>query len=115
MFVARTFHNGVAHFSPWSRIAATALSHMTEHLYVGIITVILPAMATTLGLSMAEAGLLVSARSLVAGLSNLPAGLVAELTNRRSLVLGLCLVVLGSASLLMSFTANFFSLVLLMA
>jgi len=101
--------------SVWGRLATTAVAHMTEHLYVGIITVVLPVMATALGLSMAQAGLLVSARSLVAGLSNMPSGLLADMINRRSLLLGLSLVVIGLSSFLMSFAPDFWTLLLLMA
>lgn len=99
----------------WGRLATTSVAHMTEHLYVGIITVVLPVMATALGLNMAEAGLLVSARSLVAGLSNFPSGLLADLINRRSLLLGLSLILIGLSSFLMSFAANFWTLLFLMA
>ena len=112
---ARSLQTILIHFSPWSRLAVTALSHTVEHLYVGIITVVLPAMATALGLTMAQAGLLVSARSLVAGISNIPAGLLADLTSRRSLILGLSLLLLGLSSFLMSFASNFWTLILLMA
>jgi MFS family permease len=88
---------------------------MAEHLYVGVITVVLPLIAASLGLSMARAGLLVSARYLVAGASNMPSGLLADLTQRRSLLLGLCLVCIGLSSLLMSFAPGFPALVVFMA
>lgn len=55
----------------WGRLATTSVAHLTEHLYVGINTVVLPVMATALGMSMAQAGFLISARSLVAGLLNI--------------------------------------------
>lgn len=98
----------------WSRLATTCVAHMTEHLYVGIFTVVLPVMATALGMSMAQAGFLVSIRSLVAGLSNLPSGLLADLIHRRSLLLGLALFLLGSSSLLMSFAPNYWMLLAFM-
>jgi MFS transporter, FSR family, fosmidomycin resistance protein len=99
----------------WGRLAITAAAHTVEHLYVGIIAVVLPVMATSLGLTMSQAGLLVSARSLVAGLSNIPSGLLADLLNRRSIVLGLCLILLGLSSLLMSFAHDFWVLLAFMA
>jgi MFS family permease len=101
--------------STWNRLITTAFAHMTEHLYVGIITVVLPVMATSLGLNMAQAGLLVSARSLVAGLSNVPSGLLADMANKRSLLLGLSLIVVGLSSFLMSFAPDFWTLLALMA
>jgi MFS family permease len=88
---------------------------MTEHLYVGIITVVLPVIATALGLSMAQVGFLVSARSLVAGISNIPSGLLADSTGRRSALLGLCLILIGLSSFLMSFALDFWTLLSLMA
>lgn len=99
----------------WGRLATTSVAHLTEHLYVGINTVVLPVMASALGMSMAQAGFLVSARSLAAGLSNLPSGLLADLINRRSLLLGLCLILLGLSSLLMSFAPDYWVLLSFMA
>lgn len=88
---------------------------MTEHLYLGIVTVVLPVMAASLGLNMAQAGLLVSARSLVAALSNIPSGLLADGIRQRGLLLGLSLIAIGMSSLLMSFAVDFGSLLLFMA
>lgn len=101
--------------SSWGRLATTAAAHMTEHLYIGIVTVALPVIASAMGLSMAQAGSLVSTRYLVAGLVNLPSGFLADLTKRRSILLGLSLVFLGLASLLMSFAPSFWPLLLFMA
>lgn len=101
--------------SIWGRLATTAAAHMTEHLYIGIVTVALPVIASAMGLSMAQAGSLVSTRYLVAGLANLPSGFLADLVKRRSILLGLSLVFLGLASLLMSFAPSFWPLLLFMA
>lgn len=101
--------------SIWGRLATTAAAHMTEHLYIGIVTVALPVIASAMGLSMAQAGSLVSTRYLVAGLVNLPSGFLADLVKRRSILLGLSLVFLGLASLLMSFAPSFWPLLLFMA
>jgi MFS family permease len=103
------------HVSTWGRLAATSVAHMTEHLYVGVTTIVLPAIASALGLSMSQVGLLVSARYLVAGLSNIPSGLLADLIDRRSLLLGLSLVALGLSSFLMSLASDFWMLLVLMA
>ena len=99
----------------WTRLGATAVAHMTEHLYVGVITVALPVIASAMGLSMAQIGSLVSTRSLVAGIVNLPSGFLADAIRRRTVLLGVCLVFLGLASLLMSFAQNFWSLMVFMA
>ena len=47
----------------WTRLGATAVAHMTEHLYVGVITVALPVIGSAMGLSMAQIGSLVSTLS----------------------------------------------------
>lgn len=52
--IAQTF---AVQASTWGRLTTTSLAHMTEHLYVGVITVVLPVMAPALGLSMAQVGL----------------------------------------------------------
>ncbi len=99
----------------WGCLVTTSVAHMAEHLYVGIITVVLPLIATSLGLSNTQAGSLVSVRYLVAGFSNIPSGLIADLTGRRSIILGLCLVLLGASSMLMSFAPDFWTLLIFMA
>ena len=99
----------------WTRLATTAAAHMTEHLYVGIITVALPVIGSAMGLSLAQIGSLVSARSLVGGIVNLPSGFLADVIRRRTVLLGLCLVLLGLASLLMSFAESFWPLLVFMA
>jgi MFS family permease len=99
----------------WVRLTTTSVAHMTEHLYVGIITVALPVIAATMGLTMAQTGSLVSTRSLVAGVVNLPSGFLADAIRRRTVLLGLCLAFMGLASLLMSFATSFWPLLVFMA
>src|ERR1043166_2877933 len=99
----------------WTRLWATSLAHMTEHLYVGVTTVALPVIASAMGFSMPHVDVLVSSRSLVAGIVNLPAGLLADLLRRRTILLGVSLVFLGFASLLMSFAQSFWPLLVFMA
>src|SRR5438552_5737454 len=99
----------------WTRLGATSVAHMTEHLYVGVTTVALPVIASAMGFSMAQVGSLVSTRSLVAGIMNLPAGLLADMIRRRTILLGVCLIFLGFASLLMSFAPSFWPLLIFMA
>lgn len=96
----------------WGRLATTCVAHFTEHIYVGIIAVVLPVMSASLGLNTAQAGFVVGVRSLVAGASNIPSGLLADLNGRRSVFLGICLILLGLGSFLMSFSMGFGSLVL---
>jgi FSR family fosmidomycin resistance protein-like MFS transporter len=99
----------------WNRLGTTAVAHLTEHLYIGVTTVVLPVIAAAMGFSMAQAGSLVSARYLVAGICNIPSGFLADVLKRRSTLLGLCLVFLGLGSLLMSFAESFWALFIFMA
>ena len=106
---------GIALRAPgWTRLAATSVAHMTEHVYIGVQTVALPVIAGAMGFSMAQAGLLVSTRYLVAGLTNLPSGFLADATKRRSTLLGCCLMFLGLGSLLMSFAPSYWPLLVFM-
>ena len=73
----------------WGRLAANSTAHMVEHLFNAVIAVILPLITTSLGLSLAQAGALASARTLMAGAASFPSGFVADLANRRNLFLGL--------------------------
>src|SRR5262247_874287 len=99
----------------WSRLVTTAIAHTTEHLYIGVVTVALPVIAAAMGLGMAQAGSLVSVRYLVAGITNIPSGFLADLMPRRSSLLGLCLILLGLGSLLMSFALSYWPLLVFMA
>jgi len=101
--------------APWGRLAANAVAHMTEHLFNGITAVILPLITTSLGLSLAQAGALVSARSLVAGLTSFPSGFFADLAKRRQLWLALCLALLGVASFGLGVSSSFPLLLVFMA
>jgi len=98
----------------WTRLAATSVAHLTEHVYIGVQTVALPVIAAAMGFSMTQAGLLVSTRYFVAGLTNLPSGFLADATKRRSTLLGLCLALLGLGSLLMSFAPTYWPLLIFM-
>src|SRR5258705_2966503 len=78
-------------FAAWGRLAANSAAHMTEHLFNGVIVVVLPIITTSLGLSLAQAGALASARTLLAGVGSFPSGFLADLGGRRNLLLGLCI------------------------
>ncbi|MGH7844444.1 MAG: MFS transporter [Candidatus Binatia bacterium] len=101
--------------SAWGRLAANCTAHMVEHLFNGVISVILPLITTSLGLSLAQAGALASARTLMAGAASFPSGLLADLASRRNLLLGLCLGMLGLACLGLSAASSFAALLIFMA
>ncbi|MEX0803214.1 MAG: MFS transporter [Candidatus Binatia bacterium] len=100
--------------SHWGRLAANASAHMTEHLFNGVIAVILPLITSALGLSLAQAGMLASARTLMAGMASFPSGFFADLASRRNLLLGLCIGMIGLASLGLSAVTSFPLLMLFM-
>src|SRR5262245_46889129 len=99
----------------WGRLAANSTAHMTEHLFNAVIAVILPIMTTALGLNLAQAGALASARTFMAGLASFPSGLLADLARRRSLLVGLCIFLIGLGTLGLSVSSSFPLLMIFMA
>jgi FSR family fosmidomycin resistance protein-like MFS transporter len=91
----------------WGRLAANSAAHMCEHLFNGVIAVILPLMTASLGLSLAQAGALASARTLLAGVASFPSGFFADQARRRNLLLGLCIALIGLACLGLSASSSF--------
>jgi FSR family fosmidomycin resistance protein-like MFS transporter len=102
-------------FAAWGRLAANSAAHMTEHLFNGVIVVVLPIITTSLGLSLAQAGALASARTLLAGIGSFPSGFLADLAGRRNLLLGLCISLIGFATFGLSVSSNFAILMVYMA
>lgn len=98
----------------WGRLAANSTAHMTEHLFNAVIAVILPIITTTLGLSLAQAGALASARTLMAGAASFPSGFFADLARRRNLSLGFCVALIGLGSVGLSASSNFLLLMIFM-
>jgi len=104
-----------APLASWGRLAANSTAHMTEHLFNAVIAVILPIITATLGLSLAQAGALASARTFMAGVASFPSGFFADLARRRNLLLGFCIALIGLASLGLSASASFPLLMFFMA
>ena len=102
-------------FAAWGRLAANSAAHMTEHLFNGVIVVVLPIITTSLGLSLAQAGALASARTLLAGVGSFPSGFLADLAGQRNLLLGLCISLIGFATFGLSVSSNFAMLMVYMA
>jgi MFS family permease len=99
----------------WGRLAANSTAHMTEHLFNAVVAVILPIMTTALGLSLAQAGALASARTFMAGVASFPSGLLADLAHRRNVLLGSCITLIGAGTLGLSLSTSFPVLLLFMA
>lgn len=102
-------------FATWGRLAANSAAHMTEHLFNGVIAVILPLITASLGLSLAQAGALASARTLLAGIASFPSGFFADLASRRNILLGLCIAMIGLGSFGLSMSSSFPALLIFMA
>ncbi|MBM2802370.1 MAG: transporter [Deltaproteobacteria bacterium] len=98
----------------WGRLAANSTAHMTEHLFNAVIAVILPIITATLGLSLAQAGALASARTLMAGVASFPSGFFADLARRRNLSLGCCTAMIGLATLGLGVSSSFLLLIIFM-
>lgn len=88
---------------------------MTEHMFNGVIAVILPLLTASLGLSLAQAGALASARTLLAGAASFPSGFLADLARARNLWLGLCISAIGVSCLGLSAVSSFPLLLIFMA
>ena len=88
-------------------MAANCTAHMTEHLFNAVIAVILPIMTTSLGLNLAQAGALASARTFMAGMASFPSGFFADLARRRNLLLGACTALIGLGALGLSASTSF--------
>jgi MFS family permease len=99
----------------WGRLAANSAAHMTEHLFNAVIAVILPLITASLGLSLAQAGALASARTLLAGVASFPSGFFADLARRRSVLLGICIALIGIATFGLSASTTFPALLIFMA
>jgi MFS transporter, FSR family, fosmidomycin resistance protein len=104
-----------APFATWGRLAANSAAHMTEHLFNGVIAVILPLITASLGLNLAQAGALASARTLLAGVASFPSGFFADLASRRNILLGLCIGMIGFACFGLSTASSFPMLLIFMA
>ena len=96
-----------APLASWGRLAANSTAHMTEHLFNAVIAVILPIITTSLGLSLAQAGALASARTFMAGVASFPSGFLADLARRRNLLLGACTALIGLGALGLSASSSF--------
>jgi MFS family permease len=94
-------------FATWGRLAANSTAHMVEHLFNGVIAVILPIITTSLGLSLAQAGGLAAARTLMAGVASFPSGFLADLASRRNILLGICIGMIGLGCLGLSAATTF--------
>ena len=101
--------------SLWGRLAANSAAHMTEHLFNGVIAVIVPLITASLGLSLSQAGALASARTLFAGVASFPSGFFADLARRRSILLGVCIALIGFATFGLSLSSTFPALLFFMA
>jgi MFS family permease len=101
---AQVLSNPLSH---WGRLAANSSAHLTEHLFNGVIAVILPLITASLGLTLAQAGMLASARTLMAGVASFPSGFLADLASRRNLLLGICIAMIGLATFGLSAVSSF--------
>lgn len=67
----------------WSVLPLFSYAHFAEHLSTALLVPLLPFIRDAFGLSYFQAGLLISAHSITSGLSNLPAGWLADRVSLR--------------------------------
>ena len=92
-----------------------ALGHFANDWTAGSLLLLTPAIAAAMGLGPVEVGLLLTLNGVGAGLAYLPAGLAADHTRRRGLLLWMTFWWVALGYLLASFAPGFWSLTLLLA
>ncbi len=74
--------------------------HGVGHWYNGMLTVLYPVLTVALGLSFSQVGLFDSSRGIIAVITSLTGGYLADTLGGRRWFLGLCLVSLGVSTAL---------------
>ncbi len=89
-------------------LAVSVAGHAVKHLFSAAFFVLLPEVKTGLGLSNVQVGTLSTIRVIGGGLSNLPAGFVADrFAWGRSVILGLCIALIGVFALGLGMATSF--------
>lgn len=101
--------------SDWLLMAVLVAGHAVKHLYNGGFFILLPAIQTGFGLSNTALGTLSTARNVTSGLTNLPAGFLADRYSRHwGAILGVAMAVVGIFTFVLG-SVNSFMLLLIAA
>lgn len=96
-------------------LGLVSVGHGIAHWYNGMLSVLYPVLTTALGLTYSQVGLIDSSRGVVAVIVSLAGGYLADRLGRRQLVLGLCLVSLGTFHAAVGFAETFIIVLVLLA
>ncbi|MSQ26819.1 MAG: MFS transporter [Dehalococcoidia bacterium] len=97
----------------WLLMAIMVGGHAMKHAYASGFLLLLPEIRLGLGLSNAAIGNIATARGLAGGLTNFPAGFLADRSsNRWPAILGLTMIVMGTFQYIMGSTGDYAAIVL---
>ena len=88
------------------------IAHCLTHWYPATFYLLLPLIGNELGLSYSQIGFIMTCQFVAGALSNIPGGMLVDTTGRKGLLLALSLVWVGVPYLLMSFTHDYWLLLL---
>lgn len=96
----------------WLLMVIMVGGHAIKHAYTSGFLLLLPEMRLGMGLSNAEIGNVVTARGLAGGLTNFPAGFLADRSsNRWPAILGLTMVLMGTVQFIMGVTGEYAAII----
>ena len=88
------------------------IAHCLTHWYPATCYLLLPLIGNELGLSYSQIGFIMTCQFVAGALSNIPGGMLVDTTGRKGLLLALSLFWVGVPYLLMSFTHDYWLLLL---
>jgi len=88
------------------------IAHCLTHWYPATFYLLLPLIGNELGLSYSQIGFIMTCQFVAGALSNIPGGMLVDTTGRKGLLLALSLFWVGVPYLLMSFTHDYWLLLL---
>ncbi len=109
--VASAGHPAAAEKTRWAVLPLFSYAHFAEHLATALLVPLLPFIRAEFGLSYFQAGLLVSAHSIISGLTNLPAGWLADRVSLRWMM-GITMAGVALATLAIGAVVGFWPLLI---
>jgi sugar phosphate permease len=102
----------VARPARFSEVWLVTIGHSLTHWYPATFYILLPLIATEMGLSYSQIGLIMSCQYIAGAVSNLPGGMAVDMVGRKGFLLALSLFWIGFPYLLMGFTTSYWPLLL---
>ncbi|GGG00931.1 MFS transporter [Paenibacillus abyssi] len=91
------------------------IGHGLTHWYPATFYLLLPIIGKELGLTYTQIGFIISCQYIASSISNVPSGMLVDMVGRKSLLLATSLFWVGFPYLLMSFTQNYWFLLVCVA